>query len=118
MKIGTDALLLAGYASLVVSPYAENVWENTPFVIPEKDEVLTIENHNNEDFNDEYWPKRILDIGCGSGVISIMLLQTYSQALVDSVDINIDAIRLLSIDLFLILWHFNSVMVMSENIWE
>eukprot|EP01112_Ceratiomyxa_fruticulosa_P009728 TRINITY_DN2550_c0_g1_i1.p1 TRINITY_DN2550_c0_g1~~TRINITY_DN2550_c0_g1_i1.p1 ORF type:complete len:425 (+),score=88.37 TRINITY_DN2550_c0_g1_i1:214-1488(+) len=130
MKIGTDALLLAGYASLVVSPYVHHVWNNTPFIVPEHTENPATEtqndnegsnnNHNNNiethttqpsiddsdtqilnnkevgensNDNDSYWPSRILDIGTGSGVISIMLLQTYSKACIDSVDINEGAVR-------------------------
>lgn len=38
-------------------------------------------------------PMRILEIGCGSGVISLLLAQRYKHALIDSIDIDGDAIK-------------------------
>lgn len=67
MKVGTDGLLLAGYcASLAPGlplPHTTGIW-----------------------------PQRILDIGCGSGLITVLLAQHYQSALLDSVDIDDAAI--------------------------
>ncbi|MDD4820431.1 MAG: methyltransferase [Flavobacteriales bacterium] len=38
-------------------------------------------------------PKNVLDVGCGSALISLMLAQRYSQAMVDGIDIDAPALE-------------------------
>jgi tRNA1Val (adenine37-N6)-methyltransferase len=63
MKVGTDGVLLAGYAASIG--------------------------------NNDWYPRKILDIGCGSGLITMILTQRYSEYRlhVDAIDIDADAIR-------------------------
>jgi tRNA1Val (adenine37-N6)-methyltransferase len=61
--VGTDGVLIGGYTASLTST------------------------------EEESWPHRILDVGCGSGVITMMLAQKFQTTLIDAVDIDTDAIR-------------------------
>ena len=39
-------------------------------------------------------PLRILEIGCGTGIISLMLAQRFPKAQIEAIDINLDAVHL------------------------
>lgn len=86
MKVGTDAVLLTGYASLDNTKPNGEVWGGN--VVFNENEHLT------EDFQDSAAsPRRILEIGCGSGVITLLLTNRYKNAIVDSIDIDEGAIK-------------------------
>eukprot|EP00026_Physarum_polycephalum_P009945 Phypoly_transcript_10085.p1 GENE.Phypoly_transcript_10085~~Phypoly_transcript_10085.p1 ORF type:complete len:447 (+),score=83.41 Phypoly_transcript_10085:51-1343(+) len=87
MKVGTDAVLLTGYASLDNRKPNSEVWEG-------KVEFKENEHLSNEDTHSpEPGPRRILEIGCGSGVITLLLTHRYKNAIVDSIDIDDGAIK-------------------------
>ena len=67
MKVGTDGVLLGGVAA-ITKPHTEM-------------------KSNNETF-----PRRILDIGCGSGLITMFLADKFALAKIDCIDIDKDAV--------------------------
>ncbi|GAM21424.1 hypothetical protein SAMD00019534_045990, partial [Acytostelium subglobosum LB1] len=77
-KVGTDALLIAGYTSIA-----------------------------------RFQPKQSLDIGTGSGVLSIMLAQRFNRSVVHSIDIDETAIKQASINIDSI---YNSGQAWARNI--
>ena len=90
MKVGTDGVVLAGLTALDRPRQPElhqilvsNAQEK-PF---HPDQALKPPAYHDDE------PKNVLDIGCGSGVISIFQAFRYSQAHVDAVDIDETAIQ-------------------------
>jgi len=68
MKVGTDGLILAGYGASLVKDPSKQQQEN------------------------EIWPRQVLEIGTGSGLISILLALHYPHAQFHSIDIDQGAI--------------------------
>ncbi|EGG14923.1 hypothetical protein DFA_10797 [Cavenderia fasciculata] len=106
-KVGTDALLVVGYTSIAKfkqtnidnSETANNkldelVWSNKTY-----DYNIGLNNiRQHVDEPGEQWPREILDIGTGSGVLSIMLADRFKHSLVNSIDIDESAIKQASIN--------------------
>lgn len=93
MKVGTDGVLLAGLAALDREGdrgLADAVRSGVPFVVELHQPPSTPP------------VRRILDIGCGSGVISIFEAFRFAQAEVDAVDIDETAVKQTSINISLL----------------
>ncbi|KAM9973716.1 hypothetical protein ACTFIW_010833 [Dictyostelium discoideum] len=110
-KVGTDALLVAGYTCISkYKPYNllkgnENSKNNqlNKLVFEEPDTPYDYnqgKNHNEiinydeeeEQEGNEIWPKYILDIGTGTNVLSIMMGQRFRKSIINSIDIDDSAI--------------------------
>lgn len=92
MKVGTDALLLAGYSftdKYSTPELYESVWEAVPFKAAE---VKAKMEHYYGTAEALGKVKNILEIGCGSGVISLLLAQQFPEATIHCVDIDTGAV--------------------------
>ena len=86
MKVGTDGVLLGGYATTALFPKQQEEIEEIEKI--EKSSSNIEEKVDEEKMKEkmkktktgvslQQLPRRILDIGCGSGLISIMLTHYY-----------------------------------------
>ncbi|KYR01859.1 hypothetical protein DLAC_01876 [Tieghemostelium lacteum] len=89
-KVGSDALLLAGYTAIGKSvEYEQLVWSGKVYDYDYGigGEIL------NKGLEDGQWPRHVLDIGTGCGVLSLMLAQRFKQSIINSIDIDESAIQ-------------------------
>jgi len=101
MKVGTDAVLLCGYAYLDDKEANNEIWVgdveyvcNLAILEKEKKEYLLKETETETEMKGlTSNAMRILEIGSGSGVITLLLAQHYPNALIDAIDIDHDAIN-------------------------
>ena len=81
MKVGTDAILLASFLNSLLSP--SSTLPSTSSILPTYNSIPSLPN-----ISTPFTPKNILDVGTGSGILSLCVSQIFPSSNILAIDID------------------------------